>query len=436
MSSNEMKESTAAEKYLFSLRNRGSKYGIDRMRQLVAALDHPERGFPIIHLAGTNGKGSVCAMLEAILRSSGLKVGMLTSPHLVRLGERIQVNRRVTSDEEIARLVEQLKPVTKQLAADDPDDHPSFFELIIVMGFLIFACEKVDVAVVETGLGGRLDATNVINPILSVITSVGLDHVAQLGNDIATIAREKAGIVKQDVPVVIGRMPSEAKGSIHRVAAELQARVFEVEDAFPKALLDLPETNLEGTFQRWNAGSALVASQVLGERFGLSDPSVRKALLEVDWAGRWQRLEVDGRTLILDATHNEEGALALEENMAKLVNDRGAKPWVVAGTLGEERGAALMAVVAKWAHGIVLVRPGQPRACSFEVLEKALPEGFLGEVRRSSVEELFPAKGKLSLGEPEDAVVVTGSIYLVGEVLTFLRGQRSPGGMSALQDWV
>ena len=138
----------------------------------------------------------------------------------------------------------------------------------------------------------------------------------------------------------------------------------------------------------------------------------------------------------MDATHNEEGAFALEENLAELVKEEGGRPWVVTGTLGEERAAALMSVVAKWARGIRLLKPKQPRACSFEVLEKALPEGFLGEMRRSLVEELFPAKGKLSLGEPGDAVVVTGSIYLVGEVLTFLRGQRSPGGMSALQDWV
>ena len=436
MATSEMKESNKSEKYLFSLRNRGSKYGIDRMRQLVAALGCPERGFPIIHVAGTNGKGSVCAMLEAILRTSGLKVGMLTSPHLVRLGERIQVNRRVTTDEELAELVEQLKPVANQLAAGDPDDHPSFFELITAMGFMIFASEKVDLAIVETGLGGRLDATNVVDPILAIITSVGLDHIAQLGNNIAAIAREKAGIVKQEVPVVIGRMPSDAKESIRQTAAKLRAEIYDVEDAFPKAPLDLPATNLEGTFQRWNAGAALIASQILGERFGLRASSVRNALLEVDWPGRWQQLEVAGRTLILDATHNEEGALALEENMAKLVNERGVKPWVMAGTLGEERGAALMAVVAKWARGIVLLRPNQPRACSFEELEKALPDLFPGEVRRSAMPELFPEKGKLTLGQPGDAVVMTGSIYLVGEVLTLLRGQRAPEGMSALQDWV
>ncbi|MBO93735.1 MAG: bifunctional folylpolyglutamate synthase/dihydrofolate synthase [Opitutales bacterium] len=436
MSSNEAKDSLKAVNYLCSLRSQGSKYGLDRMRALVRVLGHPEREFPVIHVAGTNGKGSVCAMLEAALRRAGAKVGMLTSPHLVRLGERIQINRQVMTDEEITSFVEQLKPVSEKLAADDPEDHPSFFELITAIGFLSFAREKVDVAVVETGLGGRLDATNVVDPILSVITSVGLDHVAQLGSDLASIAWEKAGIVKPTVPIVVGRMPLEAQAVIRQVAEERQAEIHEVEAVFPEAPLDLPETNLKGTFQRWNAGSALVATQVLGARFELADSLVREALLEVDWAGRWQRLQMNGRILILDATHNEEGASSLNENLEELVKRGKARPWVVAGTLGEERANALMGVVAKWARGITLLQPNQPRACSFDILESALPNDFLGEIRRSTVEELFPGGEELALGKPGDVVVVTGSIYLVGEVLTFLRGQRSPGGMSALQDWV
>ncbi|MFP6854933.1 MAG: bifunctional folylpolyglutamate synthase/dihydrofolate synthase, partial [Opitutales bacterium] len=286
MPSNEMKAFPEVEKYLLSLRNRGSKYGIDRMRLLLAALDHPERVFPIIHVAGTNGKGSVCAMMEGILRGSGLKVGMLTSPHLIRLGERIQVNRRAIADEEIASLTKRLKPMVDQLAASDPENQPSFFELIIGMGFMTCQREKVDVAVVETGLGGRLDATNVVEPILSIITSVGLDHVAHLGNDLRSIAKEKAGIVKPNAPVVIGRMPAEAKEEILEIASGREARVFEVENIFPHAPDDLPKTNLEGTFQRWNAGTALVASKVLEQRFGLNDSSVRQPLATVEWGGR------------------------------------------------------------------------------------------------------------------------------------------------------
>ncbi|MFP6899708.1 MAG: folylpolyglutamate synthase/dihydrofolate synthase family protein [Opitutales bacterium] len=428
--------STKAEKYLFSLRNQGSKYGIDRMQALVLALGHPEREYPVIHVAGTNGKGSVCAMLEAVLRKAGLRVGMLTSPHLVSLGERLQVNRWITPDEEIADFVDYLQPIAERLGRIDPEDHPSFFELITAMGFLLFAREQVDVAVVETGLGGRLDATNVVDPILTIVTSVAMDHVAQLGNDLASIAKEKAGILKQRVPVVIGRMPFEAKEVIVRVAENLQANVFQVETLFPHAPRDLPITNLEGTFQRWNAGVTLLATQVLEKRFGLKEPFVRDALQGVDWPGRWQRLELDGRTLILDATHNAEGSLALEENIRALIQDYGDRPWIIAGTLGDERASALMPVVAKWAKGIVLVRPNQPRACSFEELERALPTDFTGPVRRARTEELFPDEGKLVLGKSGEVVVVTGSIYLVGEILSKLRGYSPSSDLNALQDWV
>ncbi|MGE4550902.1 MAG: Mur ligase family protein, partial [Opitutales bacterium] len=400
------------------------------------ALDHPERDFPVIHVAGTNGKGSFCAMLEAVLRRSGLKVGMLTSPHLVRLGERIQINRVETPDQQIVRLVGELKPLAEQLAATDPEDQPSFFELITAMGFLIFSREKVDVAVVETGLGGRLDATNVVHPILSVITSVGLDHLEQLGSDLTSIAKEKAGIVKQDVPVILGRMPEAAKEMIHRVAEERQAEVFEVESLFSRAPLDLPVTSLDGTFQRWNAATAVVATQVLGERFGLDETLAREALLEVEWAGRWQRMQVGGRHLILDATHNEEGARALDENLANLIGQSSVKPWVVVGVLGEERAIPLMKTVAKWARGIALLMPGQPRACPFEVLEKALPANFSGVVWRKRLEELLPGDGQVALGEPGDIVLVTGSIYLVGEVLARIRGEASSRGLNALQDWI
>ena len=436
MTSSEANKALAAERYLFSLRNHGSKFGIERMVALVRLLDHPENDFPIVHVAGTNGKGSFCAMLEAVLRRSGLKVGMLTSPHLVRLGERIQINRLETDDKEITRLVDELKPISQQLAAANAGDQPSFFELITAMGFLIFSREKVDVAVVETGLGGRLDATNVVSPILSVITSVGFDHVEQLGGDLASIAIEKAGIVKKDVPVIIGRMPEEAKEAIRQVAKERRSEIIEVESFFPEAPQDLPITSLDGNFQRWNAATTLMASQALGDRFGLNEAFVRESLREVEWAGRWQKIQFGDRQVILDATHNEEGARALEDNLASLIGETKLKPWVIVGTLGEDRAVPLMKTVAKWAQGISLVMPGQPRACSFEVLEKAIPSSFSGSIQRYRLEELFPENDQLVLGKPDDIVLVTGSIYLIGEVLARIKNEAASEGLNSLQDWL
>ena len=180
--------------YLFALRNAGSKYGIDRMRRLVEALGHPERRFPVIHVAGTNGKGSVCAMLEALYRSNGYKTGFFCSPHLVHLGERAQVNRQILSESGIIEYTRQLRPIAAAIASEDPDLHPSFFEFIAAMAFQRFASEQVDIACVETGLGGRLDATNVVDPELAIITTVSLDHTELLGDN-RRIAREKAGIL-------------------------------------------------------------------------------------------------------------------------------------------------------------------------------------------------------------------------------------------------
>ena len=167
--------------YLYALKNRGSRYGIERMHLLCEALGHPEQKFPVIHVAGTNGKGSVCAMLEAMYRDNGYKVGFFSSPHLVHLGERVQVDRQMLSELEIVRYIEQLRPIAAELGKSDPNLHPTFFEFIAAMAFLRFAGASVDIACIETGLGGRLDATNVVDPELSIITTISLDHCDILG---------------------------------------------------------------------------------------------------------------------------------------------------------------------------------------------------------------------------------------------------------------
>ncbi|HEY1111082.1 MAG TPA: Mur ligase family protein, partial [Opitutaceae bacterium] len=197
----------AVAEYLYALKARGGKFGIDRMTALARALGHPERQVPCVHVAGTNGKGSVSAMLEAILHAAGWRTGLYTSPHLVKLGERVQVDRRILTEQEIVDYVGELGPIAERLAAVDPDDHPSFFEFMTGMAFLQFARRKCDISVIEVGLGGRLDATNIVQPEVSVITSIGLDHCEFLGNELSQIASEKAGIIKSTAPVVIGRMP-------------------------------------------------------------------------------------------------------------------------------------------------------------------------------------------------------------------------------------
>ncbi len=431
-----MKALSETEQYLFSLRNRGSTYGIERMEAFAEALGQPQRRYPVIHVAGTNGKGSVCAMLEAIYRRSGRQVGLFTSPHLVHLGERVQLNRVPLSMPVIEQYVAHLRGVGEKIAAKDPNLHPTFFEFIAAMAMVSFAEENVDLAIFETGLGGRLDATNVVVPEVSVITSIALDHTEMLGDTLAKIAREKAGIIKAGKPVVIGLLPAEAEVVIRDVAAERGCVVHSVREAFAGAG-DYPETNLEGSYQRTNAATAVLVTRVLQTPFPVDVAEVQRALRKVEWAGRWQRLKLtDGRELILDASHNPEGATTLEENLKHLVEVKGRKPVILTGVLGEERARALVPVMTRYASSLVLLVPDQPRALSTEQLRACIPATFSGKVLAGdSVDTLFPAPWQCSAGEAGDTLVVAGSIYLIGEILARLLPDEAQMG-AAFQDKV
>jgi dihydrofolate synthase/folylpolyglutamate synthase len=425
---------SAVQDYLFGLKAKGPKFGIDRMRLLSEALGHPERAAPCIHVAGTNGKGSVSAMLDAIFRKAGWRTGLYTSPHLVRLGERVQVDRKMLTEREIIAWTEALRPVAAGVAeAGGEDDHASFFEFMTAMAFLQFERSLCDLNIIEVGLGGRLDATNIVDPVVSVITSIGLDHCEMLGDTFEDIASEKAGIIKPGRPVVVGRMPAAAEGVIRRIAAERGAPLLSVAEQFGEDLSRYPQTNLEGDYQRWNAATAMLAAGLFPVEWRISGELLSQGLHAVDWPGRWQRLRVGGRLVILDTSHNPEGALVLDSNLNHLAAESGRSPIVVTGVLGSSRARPLLEVVCRHAREVHLVVPNQARACSHEELEGLLPKGFPGSVFRSTVEKLFPSPDRCSAGSG-DTVVVTGSVYLIGEVLARLEPQRGPGE-GRLQDF-
>ena len=409
--------------YLYALKNKGSKYGIERMHLLVEALGHPEQKFPVIHVAGTNGKGSVCAMLEAIYRDNRYRVGLFSSPHLVHLGERVQVDRQILTELEIVRYTEQLRPIAAELGKSDSNLYPTFFEFVAAIAFLKFARVSVDIACIETGLGGRLDATNVVNPELSIITTISLDHCDTLGDSFAAIASEKAGIIKPGKPVLIGKLPSAADALIRRVAKERGCKLYSLVDRFSDEA-DLPQTNLAGGFQRWNAGLATYAIEILSERFPVRSMT---SLEHVEWAGRWQTLEIDGCKLIFDATHNPEGAAMLKHNLSSLPE----KPIIIAGTLGKDRARSLMAVVAQHAREIYLVTPNQDRATPTSFLKSCLN----CDAVETDLTTLFPKPGRCAVGKPGETILLTGSIYLIGEAMARIQGTRSNEG-SKLQDKV
>jgi dihydrofolate synthase/folylpolyglutamate synthase len=406
---------------LFGRKAEGSRFGIDRMRLLAAALGHPERAVPCLHVAGTNGKGSVSAMLDAILRAAGWRTGLYTSPHLVHLGERVQVDRHPLTEDEIIAYDAELEQVAARLGAADSGDTPAFFELMTAMAFLQFSRKACDVSVIEVGLGGRLDATSVVTPEVAVITSIAMDHCEILGDSLGQIAAEKAGIIKPGRPLVVGRVPREAEAVIARIAAERGAPVRWVRQVYGDDLAAYPRTSLEGDYQRWNAATATLAAEALDARWRLSPGVVHAGLAAVDWPGRWQRVRAGGRLVILDSSHNPEGAAVLSSNLARLVAETGRRPVVITGILGSVRARPLLAAIAEHAAEIVLVPPDQPRACTVEELRELIPAAFSGPVRAGRVDTLFPEGGACDAGPPDGVVVVTGSLYLLGEVLTRFR---------------
>lgn len=423
----------AVRQYLYGLKYRGALYGIDRMSRFVEALGHPERLYPVVHVAGTNGKGSTCAMLESIFRAAGYRTGLFTSPHLVHQGERVQVDRHILTREEIIDYTHRLKPIAEKVENAHPDHHPTFFEFMTGMAFLRFAEAEVDVGIIETGLGGRLDATNVVDPEIAIITSISYDHTDILGDTLEKIAAEKAGIIKPGKPVVLGLLPAEAEAVILAVARERGCPVHRVADTFGTDETRFPLTSLPGDYQRLNAATATLAARVLADSFHLTEAHIQTGLLTVNWAGRWEKHSLADRSIILDASHNPEGALHLEHNLQQFVHEQGYQPVILAGTLGLPRARSLMPVVCRYARELHLLVPKQPRACSFADLKATIPSTYKGPVHESRVGDLFPAPGVCTVGEAGETLVATGSIYLIGEVMEALY-HDVPVGEQSLQD--
>jgi len=415
---------SAVQDYLFGLKARGVKFGIDRMESWIEAIGHPERSTPCIHITGTNGKGSTAAMLESIFRAVGWRTGLYTSPHLVRLGERVQVDRQPLTEAEIVAYTNELRPIAEAVSRFQPEDHPSFFEFMTAMAFLQFARKGCDISLIEVGLGGRLDATNVVQPEISVITSIALDHCEMLGDTLEKIAAEKAGIIKPGRPVVLGRLPPPAERVIREVARSVGSPVHSVQEMFGDELSLYPKTNLEGDYQRWNAATATLAARLMPPRWKLSPEVIARGLRQVTWSGRWESVRLGGRPVILDASHNPEGASVLDVNLGRLAQSLPRRPVVIVGVLGLARARPLLETICRHAAEIHLVVPETARACSHDELVALVAPDFRGRVHCSSVAELFPAPNRCTAGGHDDTVVVTGSIYLLGEVLARIQPER------------
>lgn len=393
----------------------GMHPGLDNTLRLAARAGNPQRQLRFIHVAGTNGKGSTCAMLESIYRTAGLRVGLFTSPHLVSFRERIQVNRELISEEDVARLAGK----AKNWIEDDglsSECGPTFFEMVSVMSLRYFAEQHCDLVIWETGLGGKLDATNIVTPLASVITNVAFDHEQWLGDTLTKIATEKAGIIKAGVPVITAADAPEAVGVIQSVAKAAGSPLAIVEpSALPKWLEEMRALPLFGRHQQVNAALAISTVATLREQLPATDEDIRRGLETVNWPGRFQILErPGGGTIILDGAHNPAGAGALQEAMT--AKFPGTQPTLVLGVLKDKDQLAMCAILAPLAGRILVTPVKSERTASPEQLNELCAAA--GAVAKCETCESLADALKKTARDP--LVLVTGSLYLVGEALELL----------------
>src|ERR1051326_5716646 len=401
-----------AIQFLYSLRMFGTKLGLENTLKLAALAGNPQERLRFIHVAGTNGKGSTCAMLESIYRAAGLRVGLFTSPPLVSFAERIQANRKPISDEDLVRLVGELQPLLKHF----PDEaHPTFFEVVTIMALRYFAERQCELVILETGLGGRLDATNIVTPLASVITSIALDHEKWLGSHLQKIALEKAGIIKSGKPVITCARSEQGLEEIYTTAQQRNAPLTRIDskDAKRPPLnnISLP---LAGEFQKLNAALALAVVRSLDTNLPVSETAMLDGLLRVQWAGRLQVIRrPGGQVILLDGAHNPAGAEMLCAEAQRLLP---AKPALILGILADKDWETMGRLLAPIA-GRVLLTPIQSE-------RSLLPEKLRTVAQKANAEAEIVICSSLADAldqvQDEPAIIITGSLYLVGEALELL----------------
>ena len=364
-------------------------------------------------------------MLDSIYRANGYKVGLFSSPHLVDLGERVRVNGEILSHKKLLDHIQELKPLAEQIEEELPGMHPSFFEMITAVAFSEFSAEKVDLVVLETGLGGRLDSTNVVHPEISVITTISMDHSHILGDTIEKIAYEKAGIIKKGCPVLTGWLPSIANETVRKVALNKKAPFHTLATCSEDG--ELPRTNLIGLHQRRNAALAVKVTEMLAGKFPQDPKKSSQALFQVELQGRWQVIQEEPM-IILDACHNKEGAQALVWQLDNLPSNKELIVWF--GALGQDRAQEILPELANFANEIRLFQPNQPRASSFDEMEAILSPIFEGKVQSGESSCVPSYFDELKLNQ---ILLITGSIYLLGEVLETVKKSQKRFG-SSFQD--
>src|SRR5438477_2758018 len=417
------------------------KFDLAHMRALLQAMGHPERRFPSVLIAGTNGKGSTAATLHSILSSAGFRAGLYTSPHLLRINERIKLAGEDISDAEFAEMHVRVEEAARPLVAlGELPWHPSFFETLTAMAFEYFASAGVEIAILEVGMGGRLDATNAAEPCLSVITDIALDHQAYLGNTLTEIAREKAGLIRPRGVVVTLAQHSQANDVIGNAIAERGARAVNADEYVPletrnekQTRNEKPETSYQlevlgkpitvatpllGVHQRRNVALAIAAAVELNQHgFTVTAAHIENGIRNTRWPGRFQVIPArdSGPDFVLDVAHNPAGTWAL---LAALLQHFPRRPFFfIFGAMGDKAIGAVAEVLFALGVRVIATHADSPRAAAPEQIQEAASRTGAEILCETSVKPALARAQQLARGAQHAVVVITGSIYIVGEAL-------------------
>ena len=412
----------------------GASLGLERVTKLMELLGNPQQKFRTIHVAGTNGKGSTSAFLAKILEAEGYRVGLYTSPYIEAFTNRMAINGKDISEDYLVKLVEEVKGAVEELAAS-PIGQPTEFEVVTALAFTYFAQAAPDWVVVEVGLGGRLDATNVITPDVTVINNIALDHTETLGDSVAAIAAEKAGIIKPGIPVVTGAQKEEALTVIREVAESKQAPMYTLDVDFaqqvsaltldgltfnyssPQHQLHDLQIKLLGRHQARNASLAIAARELMPIPF--NEQAVREGLLQTAWPGR---LEIFSRAplVLVDGAHNPDGVLALRAALEELL--QGRKLHLVLGVLGDKAVDEIVGVIVPLATAEVIVTtPNNPRAADPHVLAEIVKK-YCHNIPVKVVEAIPDAVAEaVAATKADEALCISGSLYTISEAREVLK---------------
>lgn len=415
--------------YLYSLRKTGIKLRLPHTQYILHHMEDPHMMFKSVHVGGTNGKGSVCAMISSVLTQAGYRVGLYTSPHLVEFTERIQVTEVDIPKEALAMMLTQMLPLINEMRSDESLGEPSFFEVVTSLAFKYFAENSVDLAVVEVGLGGRLDSTNVLSPLVSIITNVQIDHTEILGDSIEEIALEKTGIIKEGVPLITAESDERALTIIRKSCEENNAPLYVIGDDVVYSVIDNNvsgqtfnlsgtishknlKTNLLGRHQSVNAATAVCALDIINlSGLDISENDIRSGLLSVDWPARFEVFDTKP-TMILDCAHNPSGAEKLVETLTDLYGSK--KMIFVLGLSDYKDVNSILKILAPKISAAVTARSNHPQAVSASLLcEKLIKQGVNCK-KASSVEDAIMLSK--ALVKEDDIIVFSGSIFFVGDV--------------------